>query len=91
MDGWIDVGCALHMCIPSQQDYRRVTVVGRYEHESELLLTPRTRLREAFDGNAGEPGVHLLTPFVRSDTGERLIVNRGWVPDERVKVATRYR
>lgn len=66
-------------------------MVGRYEHESELLLTPRTRLREAFDGNAGEPGVHLLTPFVRSDTGERLIVNRGWVPDERVKVATRYR
>ena len=36
------------------------------------LVTPSHS--KAFDGNAGEPGVHLLTPFVRSDTGERLIV-----------------
>ena len=51
-------------------------------------MGPRTALRESFDGNAGEPGNHILTPFVRDD-GQRILVNRGWVPDERTPPATR--
>lgn len=62
-------------------DYRRVEVTGEFEHDRELLLGPRTLLREAFDGNAGDPGMQVLTPFVRADTGDRVLVNRGWVPD----------
>jgi cytochrome oxidase assembly protein ShyY1 len=35
-------------------DYRRVSITGTFDHDNEVLLTPRTLLREAFDGNAGE-------------------------------------
>lgn len=52
-------------------DYRPVTLTGRYLHEQELHLVARTR--------DGETGVHVVTPFVRSD-GAEVLINRGWVP-----------
>lgn len=70
-------------------DFRRVTILGEFDHDMEVLLGPRTLLREAFDGNAGDPGAHVVTPFVRAENGERILVNRGWVPDERQKKETR--
>lgn len=65
-------------------DYRRVTVHGHFDHDDEILVGPRTLLREAFDGNAGESGYHVVTPFVvsGSSTERRILVNRGWVPTE---------
>jgi len=62
-------------------DYQRVHVEGTFDHASENLLGPRTLLREAFDGNAGDPGMHVITPFTRADNGQRILVNRGFVPD----------
>eukprot|EP00040_Diaphanoeca_grandis_P024964 m.137922 g.137922 ORF g.137922 m.137922 type:complete len:296 (-) comp29959_c0_seq1:94-981(-) len=70
-------------------DYRKVSVSGEFEHEKEILLGPRTLLREAFDGNAGDPGMHVITPFVRSDNGDRILVNRGWVPLDQMDPKTR--
>eukprot|EP00041_Stephanoeca_diplocostata_P015457 m.295434 g.295434 ORF g.295434 m.295434 type:complete len:314 (-) comp20039_c0_seq3:2289-3230(-) len=65
-------------------DYRRVTVRGHFDHDNEIIVGPRTLLREAFDGNAGESGYHVLTPFVVSGSAKshRILVNRGWVPTE---------
>ena len=55
-------------------DYRRVTVVGKYEHESELLLTPRTRLREVGVANQQlVPRTHSYTPHTTTEQG----CNRG--------------
>ncbi len=51
--------------------WRRVTVTGRFLHDQELYLAARS-LR-------GKVGVQVLTPFVR-DTGQTVLVNRGWVP-----------
>ena len=65
------------MFLPDQ----RVHVEGTFDHASENLLGPRTLLREAFDGNAGDPGMHVITPFTRADNGQRILVNRGFVPD----------
>lgn len=68
---------------PTEMDtlqYRKVSVEGEFDHELEIQLGPRTLLREAFDGNAGEPGMHIISPFTRSDNGQRILVNRGWVP-----------
>eukprot|EP00039_Didymoeca_costata_P007982 m.106770 g.106770 ORF g.106770 m.106770 type:complete len:288 (-) comp13901_c0_seq3:258-1121(-) len=69
--------------------YQRVFVTGVFEHENEVLLTPRTKMREAFDGNASDPGSQVITPFIRKDTGERILVNRGWIPDEYKDPASR--
>lgn len=51
--------------------WRRVMVTGRFLHDQELHLAARS-LR-------GNVGAQVLTPFVR-DTGQTVLVNRGWVP-----------
>lgn len=52
--------------------HRPVRIVGRFMHESEMHLLNRVR--------EGKPGLNLVTPFVRSDGGPTLLVDRGWVP-----------
>ena len=53
-------------------DYRRVTLSGRFLHDSEFYLVARV-----FDGRAG---LHVVTPFERSE-GPVVLVDRGWVPE----------
>ena len=56
---------------PSSAVYRRVTVSGRYDRVSEILLRNRS-----FEG---QPGSHFLTPLRQTD-GIAIVVDRGWVP-----------
>lgn len=56
---------------PSSAVYRRVTVTGRYDRVSEILLRNRS-----FEG---QPGSHFLTPLRQPD-GIAIVVDRGWVP-----------
>lgn len=53
--------------------YRRVELVGVYQHQKEILMTGRP-----FEGTAG---FHVLTPFLLRDN-RIIIVNRGWVPEK---------
>ena len=53
--------------------YRRVQLVGVFQHEKEILMTGRT-----FEGSAG---FHVLTPMLMQDD-RIIIVNRGWVPEK---------
>lgn len=55
-------------------DYRRVTAVGAYVAERQLLSTPASR--------DGQPGHHVLTPLETTD-GVTVLVDRGWVPFDR--------
>lgn len=52
-------------------DFRRFKVEGRFRHDLEQILGPRSHRREQ--------GYHVLTPFALAD-GRLLLVNRGWVP-----------
>jgi surfeit locus 1 family protein len=52
--------------------YRRVNVVGRYDHEHTIILPGRS-LR-------GVPGAYVLTPILLRAGGTAVLVNRGWVP-----------
>ena len=52
--------------------YRRVFARGYYDMEQQLLLDNRT-----FNGHAG---YHVLTPLKLADSGNVVLVNRGWVP-----------
>ena len=52
-------------------DLRRVSATGVFDTSEELILQARS-----FNGRSGH---NVLTPLVL-DTGEAIIVNRGWVP-----------
>ncbi|HTJ62374.1 MAG TPA: SURF1 family protein [Alphaproteobacteria bacterium] len=56
---------------PPDWTFRHVTVDGRFDQSYALWLYGRT-----FDGKAG---VHLLVPLIR-DTGDAILVDRGFVP-----------
>lgn len=60
---------------PDEWQFRRVRVAGVFAHDKETHLLNRS-LR-------GNPGVHVMTPLVRSDGGGAVLVDRGWVPFER--------
>ena len=60
--------------------WRRVTITGEFLHDREIHMAARS-LRS-------NVGWHILTPFLR-DTGQTVIVNRGWVPQDRRDPATR--
>ncbi len=64
-------------------EYTKVTVVGTFDAEHEVLLRGRSL--------DGRPGFNLLTPLVLDDSaGERrgsaVLVERGWVPYDRDSV-----
>jgi len=65
---------------PDRWDYRPVTVTGTFAHESSLRVQSRTR--------DGAVGIHLVTPL-RRPTGPPVLVNRGWLPLDRIDPSTR--
>jgi len=64
----------------AEAEFRRVRLDGRFRHDRELFLGPRT-LR-------GEVGMHVVTPFERT-AGGIVLVDRGFVPNARRAPATR--
>ncbi|KAG0269116.1 surf-like protein [Linnemannia exigua] len=62
-------------------EYRKVKVTGKFRHDQEILLGPRTR-------GDGQPGYFLITPFERSN-GSKILVRRGWVPRDKKDQSTR--
>lgn len=56
-------------------EFQSVIVDGRFRHDREMFL-----LNRSLNGN---PGLHIITPFVPKDGGDVILVNRGWVPFER--------
>jgi surfeit locus 1 family protein len=51
--------------------FKRISIEGHFEPAQQFLLDNRS--------HAGKPGYEVLTPFALTG-GERLLVNRGWVP-----------
>jgi surfeit locus 1 family protein len=54
-------------------EFHRVTLRGVYDHAHEFDLAARSQ-----NGNVG---YWIVTPF-KTDAGETVLVNRGWVPQE---------
>lgn len=57
-----------------QHQFRRVRVTGTYLHDKEMYLAARSM--------RGNIGYHIVTPM-RLQSGRTILVNRGWVPQER--------
>lgn len=64
---------------PKDQEYRRVTATGRFDHGAETLV-------QAVTEQGG--GYWVLTPLVTADH-RTLLVNRGFVPPDRADPQTR--
>jgi surfeit locus 1 family protein len=56
-------------------DFRRVTLTGRFDHGHEFYMAARSQ-----NGNVG---YWIVTPLLADDGKSAVLVNRGWVPDER--------
>ena len=56
----------------TQLVFSRGFLKGRYRHDKEILIAPRTY--------EGAPGYHVLTPLQLSGDKGTIIVNRGWIP-----------
>ncbi|MGE0118941.1 MAG: SURF1 family protein [Dongiaceae bacterium] len=61
-------------------DYRRARAAGRFLHDREMYLAARTM--------QGSVGYQVVTPLEQAD-GSFVLVNRGWVPDDRKDPAAR--
>jgi len=55
--------------------YRRVTLSGEYQHDKEIHLFSHA--------DKGRKGFQIITPFIRNDNKGAVLVNRGWVPEEK--------
>ena len=66
------------------REYRRVELRGRFEHSGEWVLANRSQ--------GGSPGVNFLTPL-RTESGDVMVVNRGWAysPDGKTIDRTQFR
>lgn len=69
-----------NLTLQGRYDYRHLALQGEFRHEKELHLAARY--------HRGQLGYHLLTPFILAD-GRVLLVNRGWVPQEKIDPAKR--
>uniref|UniRef100_M3ZUF0 SURF1-like protein n=1 Tax=Xiphophorus maculatus TaxID=8083 RepID=M3ZUF0_XIPMA len=81
---------------PELLEYRRVKVRGHYDHSQELYIMPRSPVnpekeaREAGSlSSSGEIGANVITPFHCSDLGIKILVNRGYVPKQKIRPETR--
>ncbi|XP_027798122.2 surfeit locus protein 1 isoform X2 [Marmota flaviventris] len=77
-------------------EYRPVKVRGRFDHSKELYMMPRTMVdpaREAREAgrisSSTESGAYVVTPFLCTDLGVTILVNRGFVPRKKVNPETR--
>ncbi|XP_037608385.1 surfeit locus protein 1 [Sebastes umbrosus] len=77
-------------------EYRRVKVRGQYDHSQELYILPRSPVdpeKEAREAgrlsSSGETGANVITPFRCTDLGITILVNRGYVPRQRIRPETR--
>jgi surfeit locus 1 family protein len=65
---------------PDGAQYRRIALSGRFDNSKEAYVFTT--------GAGGEPVYHVLVPF-RTDDGRVLLVDRGYVPNDKRDPATR--
>jgi surfeit locus 1 family protein len=67
-------------------EYRRVTVIGRYLPQDEIVLRNQVWMTEF----GTEFGVTVFTPFLIEGTDAAILVERGWIPQADAESRTVY-
>lgn len=60
---------------PDAWHYRRVSVLGTFDHSKEVHMFSHS--------HRGQLGYHVYTPLRRADGAGTVLINRGWVPNDR--------
>ena len=68
----LDLNGALAVDAPAALVDRQAVVNGRFDYEGQIILKEQNY--------RGNPGVHLVTPFVIAGKEEAVLVDRGWIP-----------
>ena len=69
--------------------YSRVTLTGTFNHASELYLYPRPFNSERVPltiptYRPNHPGIQVITPFYCNELKASVLINRGWVPKQKM-------
>ncbi|GAB0094276.1 SURF1-like protein [Sergentomyia squamirostris] len=78
-------------------EYRPVIIRGTFLHEKELYMGPRSFIQHGdaqsksgvFSKQGNTVGYNVITPLKLEGREEIILVNRGWVPRNRLNPATR--
>lgn len=62
-------------------EYRRFKCKGKFDYDQEMFLGPRIK--------DGVLGYLVVTPFIRSNGGEPILIERGWIHKDKVIPSTR--
>ncbi|XP_017122170.1 SURF1-like protein [Drosophila elegans] len=81
----------------SHMEYRMVKIRGRFLHEKEMRMGPRSLIRPdgvetqggLFSQRDSGNGYLIVTPFQLADRDDIVLVNRGWVSRKQVEPETR--
>ncbi|XP_064457491.1 surfeit locus protein 1-like [Ornithodoros turicata] len=86
-DNWSDLG---------KMEYQQVRVTGTFDHSNEMYVSPRSRIQQESERYGGgglistaNSGALVVTPFKLSGREETILVNRGWVPRNKIPPNTR--
>lgn len=72
-----------------QEEYSRIRVKGTFDNTREIFIGPRSLLDTAGGTSGGiissgeKVGWHVIAPFI-TESGQSILVNRGWVPRSRL-------
>jgi len=56
--------------------YRRFIIKGKFDHSKEIFVGPKVK--------NGERGYQVFTPILRSNGGEPILIERGFITDENI-------
>ncbi|XP_073414494.1 surfeit locus protein 1 [Dendrobates tinctorius] len=76
-------------------EFHPVKVTGHFDHSKEIYLRPRTLVKPSKQSQESsgmappENGAHVITPFLCTDSGITILVNRGFVPNKKLNPQTR--
>ncbi|EDW69198.2 SURF1-like protein isoform X1 [Drosophila virilis] len=81
----------------AQMEYRLVTLRGRFLHDKEMLMGPRSLIRPdgvetqggLFSQRDSGNGYLVITPFQLADRDDIVLINRGWISRKHVDQETR--
>lgn len=78
----------------NKMEYRNITVRGHFVYDKEVLMGPRTLNSPnneksgggggVFSSKSSTSGFHVITPFKLEGREETILVNRGWVPRNKI-------
>ena len=81
----------------SKLEYCKVYVRGQFEHDKVVYIGPKSLIKNGGAANTSAGlfgssefiGYHVITPFKVENSNQKILVNRGWVPKNKISATSR--